>query len=336
MDGISGGEGDSAMRKYLPTLLLIVLTSLITSAAPTIANTVADFAKNAGAVDGKSAVAALASIDERKGKLVATSQTTGLLPNNIIAKAPNADLLDGVDSTGFYRTSDTVANATHAASADTATNASKLGGIDPTGFYRTTDTVAKATHATSADSATNATHATSADSATNASTLGGSPLVAWGMGATRLEGPLPSDNLYGSPQWSFTSRGGNLLISFSGSGYRSSSNKVSGRIELELYIDGVARLATWTYTNEFDSHKALPTATGVFDDIPAGDHSVRLVAVQIVGCGQSGESTEWSCTSTDGNDFFFISVLEQPANSNGNMTRPAHAKPHQAHPRSNR
>jgi hypothetical protein len=70
-------------------------------AAPAVASTVADFAKNAGKVDGKSAVSSTASVAKRKGKLVATSSTTGRLPDNIIGKAPDANLLDGKDSTAF-------------------------------------------------------------------------------------------------------------------------------------------------------------------------------------------------------------------------------------------
>jgi hypothetical protein len=37
-------------------------------------------------------------VDQLKGKLVATNGTTGVLPNGIIAKAPNANWLDGLDS----------------------------------------------------------------------------------------------------------------------------------------------------------------------------------------------------------------------------------------------
>jgi hypothetical protein len=65
------------------------------------------FAHNSDRVDGRHAVGALATTDRRKGKLVATSRRTGLLPNNIIAKAPrsgqadNADTLDGLDSSHF-------------------------------------------------------------------------------------------------------------------------------------------------------------------------------------------------------------------------------------------
>lgn len=64
-------------------------------------------AQNADKVDGKHAVGAGASTANRKGKLVATSGTTGRLPNNIIAKAPDANKLDGFDSTKFLNNSAT-------------------------------------------------------------------------------------------------------------------------------------------------------------------------------------------------------------------------------------
>lgn len=53
---------------------------------------------NAHKVDGKHAVSSSATTNARKGKLVATNATTGRLPNNIVAKAPDADRLDGLDS----------------------------------------------------------------------------------------------------------------------------------------------------------------------------------------------------------------------------------------------
>ncbi len=59
------------------------------------------FAHNADKVDGKHAVGATASANSRRGKLVATSRSSGRLPNNIIAKALDANLLDGLDSTAF-------------------------------------------------------------------------------------------------------------------------------------------------------------------------------------------------------------------------------------------
>jgi hypothetical protein len=68
---------------------------------PAAASAVYD-AVNADKVDGKHAVKSDATVKNRKGKLVATSATTGRLPNNIIAKAPNADRLDGLDSTKLH------------------------------------------------------------------------------------------------------------------------------------------------------------------------------------------------------------------------------------------
>lgn len=59
------------------------------------------FADNSDKVDGKHAVGSNASTDNRKGKLVATNKVTGRLPNNIIRKAPDAQLLDGRDSNDF-------------------------------------------------------------------------------------------------------------------------------------------------------------------------------------------------------------------------------------------
>ena len=77
------------------TAAVAVAVSSLVMATPTIAATVT----NADKVDGKDAVGAGATVENRAGKLVATNKTTGRLPNNIIAKAPDADTLDGLDST---------------------------------------------------------------------------------------------------------------------------------------------------------------------------------------------------------------------------------------------
>lgn len=50
---------------------------------------------NADKVDGFHAVGAGTHVADRRGRLVATNRSTGRLPNNIIAKAPDAALLDG-------------------------------------------------------------------------------------------------------------------------------------------------------------------------------------------------------------------------------------------------
>jgi hypothetical protein len=57
---------------------------------------------NADKVDGRHAVGSGATQTERARKLVATSKS-GKLPNGIIAKAPNANRLDGLDSTYLMR-----------------------------------------------------------------------------------------------------------------------------------------------------------------------------------------------------------------------------------------
>jgi hypothetical protein len=86
-------------------ILVAMLTAMVTAGAPAIAHGVqhALFAHNADKVDGKHAVGAGATVNSRKGKLVATKVGNGRLPNNIIVKAPDANKLDGLNSTAFAR-----------------------------------------------------------------------------------------------------------------------------------------------------------------------------------------------------------------------------------------
>lgn len=95
------------IRKDARTIVVAVVAASLTAGAPAIAHGVkhALFAHNADKVDGKHAVASGATVKSRKGKLVATSGTTGRLPNNIIAKAPDTDKLDELDSSAFARSS---------------------------------------------------------------------------------------------------------------------------------------------------------------------------------------------------------------------------------------
>ena len=87
----------SQWRVYFTAALVAGIVAVLATGGPAIAHGVrhALFAHNAGKVDGKSAVGAGASVQARKGKLVATSPGTGLLPNTIIQQAPDANLLDG-------------------------------------------------------------------------------------------------------------------------------------------------------------------------------------------------------------------------------------------------
>ena len=86
---------------------------------------------NSDKVDGKHAVGAGATPTSRAGKLVATN-SSGRLPNNIIAKAPDSGLLDGRDSTEFLLTT------------DPATDSDLLDGQDSSDFLAADGTAADA------------------------------------------------------------------------------------------------------------------------------------------------------------------------------------------------
>ena len=90
-------------RDNLKLIIVATLCLVVGLTAPAVGHGVqhALFAHNADKVDGRHAVGSGASIAARKGKLVATNPGSGRLPDNIIAKAPNANLLDGRDSTAF-------------------------------------------------------------------------------------------------------------------------------------------------------------------------------------------------------------------------------------------
>ena len=108
------------LRRHLPIVLTAVVTATVFAAGPTVAQAAFD-AVNSDKVDGKHAVGAGATSAARAGKLVATN-SSGLLPNNIITKAPNSESLDGKDSTAFF------------GSTDTAWDSGKLDGKDSLDF----------------------------------------------------------------------------------------------------------------------------------------------------------------------------------------------------------
>lgn len=94
---ISGEPVFKNLSRDVRVVLVSVLASSVVVALPA---TAAVYVANADKVDNKHAVAAGATKKARAGKLVATG-STGLLPNNIIAKAGDANRLDGFDSTAF-------------------------------------------------------------------------------------------------------------------------------------------------------------------------------------------------------------------------------------------
>src|SRR5438093_2322181 len=94
------------LKQHATTFVVAMVTAAVTAAAPAIASSVT----NADKVDGFDAVGCQAGAQARAGNLVATCDN-GFLPNGLIKKAPNADKLDGVSSSGFYRAGSTVADS---------------------------------------------------------------------------------------------------------------------------------------------------------------------------------------------------------------------------------
>lgn len=93
----------------------------------------------------------------------------------------------------------------------------------------------------------------------------------------------------------FASGGGTLVIIFSGSGYGLNS---IGNIGMGLQIDGGTVATTRSFTNEQNSHKAFTTNILVQGNVAAGNHTIGLFVL--------------TNTTTDGNDWFNITVLELP------------------------
>jgi hypothetical protein len=98
------------LRAHLSTIVVAFVTAAVTAGGPAVAASIVDYARNADKVDGRHAVGAGTSAANRAGKLVATNGD-GRLPNGIITKAPDANRLDGLDSSSFLRANGTAAEA---------------------------------------------------------------------------------------------------------------------------------------------------------------------------------------------------------------------------------
>jgi len=146
----------SPIRRHLPVVVTAVAVSTVFAGGPTVAQAAYD-ALNADKVDGRHAVSSGASVTSRAGKLVATNGE-GRLPNNIIAKAPDAGLLDGLDSSSFLGVG------------GKATDAELLDGQDSADFLGAGD---KATDAELLDGQDSADFLGAGDKATDAELLDG-------------------------------------------------------------------------------------------------------------------------------------------------------------------
>jgi hypothetical protein len=102
-------------------------------------------------------------------------------------------------------------------------------------------------------------------------------------------GPLP---LTGT----FTTSGGNLVVSASGSGWR---NSTIGTIGMHVVIDGAVLGVARTTTNEVTSHKSFVLTSAPITGLSAGAHTLRLDFLNL--------------TTTDSSDFYTAIVEETAA-----------------------
>ena len=101
-------------------------------------------------------------------------------------------------------------------------------------------------------------------------------------------GPLPMSG-------TFTTSGGNLLVTVSGSGYRAQNG---GTIGLHVLIDGTVLGVARTYTNEVGSHKSFVLTSVPLTGVGSGQHTLTLDFLNL--------------TATNEGDYFSATVEEIP------------------------
>jgi len=119
-------------------------------------------------------------------------------------------------------------------------------------------------------------------------------------------GPLPIQGTY-------TSKGGTLVISSSGSGFRSlASAQKPGEIGMRVFIDDSFVDDVPITVNQRDIRHSFVADTAVMEDLPAGEHTIRLVALYDSTCNTASESPFNYCTTTNRDDRFNVTVVEIP------------------------
>lgn len=113
----------------------------------------------------------------------------------------------------------------------------------------------------------------------------------------------------------FTTSGGKLVITASGSGFRDTTRE--GRIGIIVSIqdfEGGEYLAkrAFGYTNERNSHEVFVSQQFILEGLPAGMYNVELEAIKDTACGSTSEQPSDLCTATDGYDRFDVTVVELP------------------------
>lgn len=119
-------------------------------------------------------------------------------------------------------------------------------------------------------------------------------------------GPLPLVGTY-------TSKGGTLIISASGSGFRSLAfAQKPGAIGMNLDVDSILKDSIQMHVNQRDFRTPFVADTTVVEGLPAGTHTIRLAAQTSFNCNTADESSFNPCTTTNSDDRFNVTVVEIP------------------------
>ena len=117
-------------------------------------------------------------------------------------------------------------------------------------------------------------------------------------------GPLPVDG-------TFTSDGGTLIILASGSGYRGGAEESSGRIGMDVKVDGRLQGIADGFGEGFNVHETFVDEYIVLEGVPAGTYTLRLERrYDSSDCDTDEETSSDYCTATNSSDFFSAIVIE--------------------------
>jgi hypothetical protein len=103
-------------------------------------------------------------------------------------------------------------------------------------------------------------------------------------------GALPKEGTYNKR------RGGTLIISAAGSGWSSNKDQLIG---MKVFVDNNRVGTAQVWTNEATSHKAFVPVFAVVNNVSKGKHTIKLEPLN-------------AATNTDQNDYFRVTVEEQP------------------------
>lgn len=222
--------------------------------------------------------------------IAAVALFVALVPLGVLAAVPFTDLTGGVHDPNIgaiYEAGVTrgcapdqeycpTANVTREEMASFLARLGGLGGNPPVANARTAQAAA------------------SADTAANAAQLGGVPAAAFARAETFERGFFfavqGSGGQFATPA-QYRANGGHFLIIASGTGYRSSAGTLGINVRVEAIDEpgNGTTLALVGFTNEAQSHRALPTQVGYLATTPDRLYRVKVT----VGSGTVVNDADW-------------------------------------------